>query len=75
MAAHDLSVDNSRRVLAVVEVLHVFVDVVFLADLLPQRDSHLVTPVVAHLAVRVLVGSEHFVHRVSLFTTPRRTKI
>jgi len=68
MATHHLTIDYGGRILAIVEILHVLVHVVFLADFLAQGYSHFVTPVVAQFTMSVFVGSEYFVDRASLFT-------
>ena len=73
IVADHLPIDNGRRVLTVMEMLHILIDVVFLADLGAQGDPHFVAPVVAHPAVGVFVRREHFVY-CSIFLTTDKTE-
>ena len=74
IVADHLPIDNGRRVLTVMEMLHILVDVVFLAYLGAQGDPHLVMPVVAHPAVGVFIRREHLMHCSIFLTTDRRKK-
>ena len=73
IVADHLPIDNRCRVLTVMEILHILVDVVFLADLGAQGDPHLVPPVVAHPAVGVFIRREHLMH-CSIFLTTESKK-
>ena len=55
------------------EMLHILVNVVFLAYLGAQSDPHLVAPVVAQPTVGVFIRREHFVH-CSIFLTTDKTE-
>ena len=73
IVADHLPIDNGRRVLTIMEMLHILVNVVFLAYLGAQSDPHLVAPVVAQPAVGVFIRREHFVH-CSIFLTTDKTE-
>ena len=56
--------------LSVVEVLHVFVDVVLLADLSSERQAHFVSSIGTQ-RLGILVRSLNFMHCLSLFTAQK----
>ena len=66
--ANHLAIDDRCRVLTIMEMLHVLVHIVFLADFGTKSDSHFVSPVVTHLTVGVFVGGEDLMDSASLLT-------
>ena len=75
IVADHLPIDDLRRVLTVMEMLHILVNVVFLAYLGAQGDPHLVTPVVAHPAVSVFIRREYLVHCSIFLTIDRKERL
>ena len=63
-----------HTVLAIVEVLHAFVDVVFLAHFGSEVVSHLIAPVCAQSLV-ILLRCQVLGHRATFFTETKETKI
>ena len=71
-AMHQLAILD-RVLLTVVEILHISVDIVLLADLSSQSIPQVVSPVIQCL--RILVLFHNFVYSSSLFTIEKKGKI
>lgn len=61
-----LAIDDRCRVLTIMEMLHLLIHIVFLANFGTKSDSHLIPPIVTHLTVGVLVGSKDLMDSASL---------
>ena len=69
---HQLAILD-RVLLSVMEILHISVDIVLLADLSSQSIPQVVSPVIQCL--RILVLFHNFVYSSSLFTIEKKGKI
>ena len=69
---HQLAILD-RVLITVVEILHISIDIVLLADLGSQSIPQVVSPIIQRL--RILVLFHNFVYSSSLFTIEKRGKI